>query len=105
MNEVNNQTGGFINNSIYYGDTDSMNILNKYWSQLVDNGSVGKPLGLFKNIYGNLGIFYGRYPAPKMRFCLVIDDFGNILTERTFKGYSEKHRRIKLNEFIAIALS
>ena len=49
MNEVNNQTGVFYNNSIYYGDTDSMYIHNKYWSSLVDNGFVGKTFGWLKN--------------------------------------------------------
>ena len=28
----------------------------------------------------------------------MIDDFGVILTKKTFKGYSEEHRKIKLNE-------
>ena len=36
MNEVMNQIGGFINNSIYYGDTDKMYIPEKYRSVFVD---------------------------------------------------------------------
>ena len=44
MNEVINQIGGFYINSIYYGDTDSMNFHKKYWSDLVDNRFVGKSL-------------------------------------------------------------
>ena len=90
MNEVINQTGGFYNNSIYYTDKDSLYIHKKYWSHLVDNGFVGKSLGLGKNDYGNSGIFYAWFLAPKIKFCLVIDDFGVISSKRTFKGYSEE---------------
>ena len=49
-NEVINQIGGFYNNSIYNGDTDSMYIDKKYWSHLVDDGFVGKYIGLGKMI-------------------------------------------------------
>ena len=38
-----------------------------------------------------------------MKFCLIIDDFGIISAERTFKGYSEEHRMIKLDEYISLA--
>ena len=32
----------------------------------------------------------------------MIDDFGVISAERTFKGYSQKHRMIKLDEYISL---
>ena len=86
MNEVIKQMGGFCKNSIYYGDTDNMYIHKKYWVDLVDNGFVGKSLGLVKNDYGNSGIFYAWYRAPNMTNCLVIDDFGVILVKNAFKG-------------------
>ena len=84
-NEVINQIGVLYNNSRYYGDTDSMYIHKKYWSNLVDNGFVGKSLGLGKNDYGNSGIFYAWFFAPKKKYCLVIEDFGVISAKRTFK--------------------
>ena len=56
MNDVIKQIGGFYNDSIYYTDTDSLYIHKKYWSYLVDNGFVGKSLGLSKKDYGNSGI-------------------------------------------------
>ena len=34
---------------------------------------------------------------------MVIDDFGIISAKRTFKGYSEEHRMIKLNEYISLS--
>ena len=66
MNEVIKQIGGFYNNSIYYGDTDSIHTHKKYWSYLVDKGFAAKPLGLGKNNYGNSGIFYSWFLAPKI---------------------------------------
>ena len=98
MNEVINQMGGYYNESLYYADTDSMYIHKKYWSELVDNGFVGKSHGLGKNDYGYSGIFYSRFLAPKTKYCFVIDVFGGTSAERIFKGYSEEHRILKLNE-------
>ena len=46
MNNVIKQINGFYNNNIYYTDTDSLYIHKKHWSNLVDNESVGKSLGL-----------------------------------------------------------
>ena len=37
------------------------------------------------------------------KYCLVIDDFGIISAKRTFKGYSEEHRMIKLDEYISLS--
>ena len=93
----------FIINSIYYGDTDSIYIHKKYWDDLVDNGFVGKMLGQSKNDYGNSEIFYSWFLSPKIKYGLVIDDFGVISAKRTFKGYSEEHRMIKLGEFISLS--
>ena len=103
MNYVIEQINGFYNNSIYYTDTDSLYIHKNHWSNLVDNGFVGKSLGLGKNDYGNSGIFYAWFLAPKIKYCLVIDDFGIISAKRTFKGYSEEHRLIKLEEYISLS--
>ena len=103
MNSVIKQIDGFYNNNIYYTDTDSLYIHKKYWSVLVDNEFVRKSLGLGKNDYGNSGFFYAWFLAPKIKYCLVIDDFGVISAKRTFKGYSEEHRMIKLDEYISLS--
>ena len=79
MNEVINQLGGIYNNSVYYTDTDSVHNHNKYWSDLVENSFGGKSLGFGKNDYGNSGIFYAWILAPKIKYCLVIDDFDVVL--------------------------
>ena len=56
-----------------------------------------------KNDYGKSGIFYAWFLAPKIKYFLVIDDFVIISAKRTFKGYSEEHRMIKLEEYISLA--
>ena len=101
LSEVINQIAGFCNNCIYYGNTDSMYIQKKYWSSLVDKGFVGKTLGLGKTDYGDSGIFYAWFLAQKIKYCLMIGDYGVIWLKRTFKGYTEEHRMRKLNEFIS----
>ena len=103
MDDVINQIDGFYNLSIYYTDTDSLYFRRKYWSDLVDNGFVGKFLGLGKSDYGNSGIFYAWFLAPKIKYCLVIDHFDAIWSKRTFEGYSEEHRMIKLEKFILLS--
>ena len=103
MKEIISQKGGFYNNSIYYEDTDTMYLHMKYWFDLVDNGFVGESLGLGKIDYGNSGKFYAKFLAPKIKYCLVIDDFGVISAKRTFKGYSEEHGMVKLDENISLS--
>ena len=103
MNKVIKEIDGFYNNIIYYTDTDSLYIHKKHWNKLVEKGFVGKSLGLGKNDYGNSGIFYAWFLAPKIKYCLIIDDFGIISAKRTFKSYSEEHRLIKLEEYISLS--
>ena len=103
MNDVFREIYGFYSNCIYYGDTDSGCIYKKHWSTLVEKGFVGKSLGLGKNDYGNSGIIYAWFLAPKTKYCLVIDDVGVISAKTTFKGYSEEHKLIKLDEYISLS--
>ena len=70
---------------------------------MVDNGFVGKTLGWVKNDYANSDLLFAWFLAPKIKYCLVIDDFGVISAIRTFKGYSEEHREIKLDDFLSLA--
>ena len=103
LNDVFHEIDAFYNNVIYYTDTDSGYIHKKYWNKLDEKGYVGKKLGQGKNDYGDSSIFYGWFLAPKIKFCLVIDDFGIISVKRTFKGYSEEHRLKKLDEHISLS--
>ena len=103
MNNVFREIDAFYNNVIYYTDTDSGYIHKKYWNKLDEKGYVGRKLGEGKNDYGDSGIFYAWFLAPKTKYCLVNDDFGIISAKRTFKGYSEEHRMINLEEYISLS--
>ena len=70
---------------------------------MVDIEFVGKSYGLDKNDYVNLGISYAWFLTPKIKYCLVIDDFGVILAKRTFEAYSEEHRMMRLDKFISFS--
>ena len=65
MNDIFREIDGFYSKNIYHGDTDSGYIHKKHWSTLVEKGDVGKSLGLGKNDYGDSGIFYSWFLAPK----------------------------------------
>ena len=103
MNEMFPVIHGFYSNCVYYGDTDSGFLHKKHWCTLIGKGCVGKSLGLGKNDYGNSGIFYAWFSALKIKYCLVIDDIGVIWAKGTFKGYSDEHRMIKLDEYISLS--
>ena len=78
MDNVIEQIDGFYNNIIYYTDTDSLYIHKKHWSTLVEKGYVGKYLGRGKNDHGDSGIFFAWFLAPKIKYCLIVDDYGII---------------------------
>ena len=91
-----------INN--YYGDTDSAYIHENRWSTLAEKRFVGKPLGHGNNDFGNAGIFYFWFLAPKTKFCLDINGYyGVISAERSSKGFSKEHRMIKFNGSISLS--
>ena len=102
MNDVIKQIGGFYKNIVYYTDTDSLYIHKKDWSSLVDNGLVGKS-GWGKNEYIESGKFRAWILAANIKYCIVIDHFFVISAKRTFKGYSEEHWMIKMDEYLSLS--
>ena len=80
------------NNSIYYGDTDSLYIENKYWDVLDKTNLVGEGLCRGKNDYKTGSIFYGLFRASKIKYCLTIDDYGIIQEHKTFTGFTDSKR-------------
>ena len=67
MNNFIREINGFYNNSIYYGDTDSLYIEKKFWDVL-DKANLVEGLFQGKNAYKTGGIFYGLFLAPKKYF-------------------------------------
>ena len=53
---------------------------------------VGEKFCHGKNDYKTSGIFYGLYLAPKLKYCLTIDNFGIIQEHKTFKGFIDSNR-------------
>ena len=92
MNNFIREINGFYNNSIYYGDTDSLYIEKKYWDVLDKANLVGEELCQGKNDYKTGGTFYGLFLAPKIKYCLTIDDYGIIQEQKTFKGLNDSKR-------------
>ena len=77
---------GAKNPKIYYGDTDSLYIHKDNWNILNERGNVGNDLGQGKNDYGDGGIILGYFIAPKIKYCLVLNDKYILEEKKTFKG-------------------
>ena len=99
MNNFIREINGFYNNSIYYGDTDSLYIEKNYWEVLDEANLVGEGLCRGKNDYKTRGIFYGLLLAPKIKYCLTIDDYGIIQEHKTFKGFNDSKRLIDRSQY------
>ena len=81
---------GFKNPKIYYGNTDSVYILKEEWEILNKNGFIGNNLGQGKNDYGDGGIVFGLYLAPKVKYNIVLTEDFMLQEKVTFKGYQER---------------
>ena len=99
MNKFIKEINGFYNNSIYYGDTDSLYIEKKYWDVLNNANLVGEELCQGKNDYKTGGIFYSLFLTPKIKYCLTIDDYGVIKEHKTFKGFCDSKRLLDRSQY------
>ena len=99
MNNFIREINGYYNNSIYYGDTDSLYIEKKYWDVLDKANLVGKNLYQGKNDYKTDGIFYGLFLAPKIKYVLTINDCGIIQQHMTFKGFNDSKRLLDRSRY------
>ena len=99
MNNFIREINRFYNNSIYYGDTDSLYIEKKFWDVLDKANLVGEDLCQGKNDYKTGGIFYGLFLAPKIEYCLTTDDYGIIQEHKTFKGFNDSRRLLDRSQY------
>ena len=76
-----------------------MYIEKKYWDVLDKANLVGEQLGQGKNDYKTGGIFYGLFLAPKIKYCLTIDDYGIIQGHKTFKGFNDSKRLLARSQY------
>ena len=101
MNDVLLALDGFKNNKIYYGDTDCVYIHKNDYNIIIEKGLVGKDLFQSKNDYGeNAGIVYGLFLAPKVKYCIVIDENGILSQKTTFKGFNQNINNITFKDFL-----
>ena len=59
----------------------------------------GKNLCQDKNDYETGGIFYGLLLAPKIKYCLTINEFGVIQQHMTFKGFNDSERLLDQSQY------
>ena len=88
MNNFIHAINRFYTNDIYYTDTDSLYFDIKHWDKLDKACLFGKGLLQGKNDYKDGGNFYGLFLAPKIYFCLTINNFGVVSEHKTFKGFN-----------------
>ena len=89
MNNFIHAIDGFYTNDVYYIDTDSLYIENKHWDKLDREGLAGKNLLQGKNDYKDGGIFYALFLAPKIKYCLIINNYGVIDEKKCFKSFTD----------------
>ena len=92
MNDFVGKINGFYENNIYYTDTDSLYIEKKFWDVLDKANLVEDNLCQGKSDYKTGGISYGLFLAPKINYCLSIDEYGIIQEHKTFKGFNYSKR-------------
>ena len=99
MNNFVEVIGGFKTNNVFYQDTDSLYIEKKHWNVLNAVGCVGSNLCQGKNDYDLGGIFFGLFLAPKIKYCLTINEFGVIEEHKTFKGFGDVNRLLDSKKY------
>ena len=92
MNILIREINGFHNNSLYYGDTDTLCMEKKYLDVLDKVNLVGEELFQGKNVYKTGGIFYGLFLGAKANYCLTMEYYGIIQEHKTFKGFNDSKR-------------
>ena len=60
---------------------------------------IGDNLCQGKNVYETGGIFYGLFLAPKIKYCLTIDDYGIIQEHKFFKGINDSKRLLDRSQY------
>ena len=99
MNNFIRKIDGFYTINVYISDTDSLYIEKKYWDVLDKANLVGDNLCQGKNDYKSAGVFYGLFLAPKINYCLTINEFGIIEEHKTFQGFNYSKRLLDHSQY------
>ena len=92
MNKFLREINEFYKNIIYYTDTDSLYMEKLYWDALDKAVLVGEGLCQSGKEYKIGGLFYGLFLAPKIKYCLTIDELGIVQEHKTFKRFNDSNR-------------
>ncbi|ESP03454.1 hypothetical protein LOTGIDRAFT_171393 [Lottia gigantea] len=93
---------GFYKPEIYNTNTDSLYISSSNWDKLNEAGLVSEnEYCKGKNDYGDGGIIFGLYLAPKVKYNIILTSDGILKEKKTFKGYS--NYKIKVEDYIQLA--
>ncbi|ESO91845.1 hypothetical protein LOTGIDRAFT_163204 [Lottia gigantea] len=88
MNNFIHVIDGFYKPEIYYTDTDSLYISSSNWDKLNEAGLVSEnEYSKGKNDYGDGGIIFGLYLAPKVKYNIILTSDGVLKEKKTFKGH------------------
>ncbi|ESP02059.1 hypothetical protein LOTGIDRAFT_157200 [Lottia gigantea] len=102
MNNFIRVIDGFYKPEIYYTDTDSLYISSSNWDKLYEGGLVSEnDYCKGKNDYGDGGIIFGLYLAPKVKYNIILTSDGVLKEKKTFKGYSKD--KISVEDYIRLA--
>ncbi|ESO91506.1 hypothetical protein LOTGIDRAFT_153948 [Lottia gigantea] len=102
MKNFNHVIDGFYKPEIYYTVTDSLYISSSNWDTLNEAGLVSEnDYCKGKNDYGDGGIIFGLYLAPKVKYDIILTSDGVLKEKKTFKGYF--NYKIKVDDYIRLA--
>ncbi|ESP03481.1 hypothetical protein LOTGIDRAFT_171418 [Lottia gigantea] len=102
MNNFIHVIDGFYKPEIYYTDTDSLYISSNNWDKLTKAGLVSEnEYCKGKNDYGDGGIIFGLYLAPKVKYNIILTSDGVLKEKKTFKCYS--NNKITVDDYIRLA--
>ena len=76
-----------------------MYIEKKYWDVLDKANLVGEELCQGKSDYKTGGILYSLISALKIKYCLIIDNYGIIQEHKTFKEFNDSYRILDRSQY------
>ena len=84
---------------MYYRDSDSLYIEEKYWDVLDKASLIGKRFCQGKNDLQSGSIFYGFYLAPEIKYVLTENEYGVIQENKTSKGFNDSNRLLERSQY------
>ena len=100
MNDVVIALDGYKNYNKNYSDTDSKYIHKNHYDIVKGQRLLGKDILQSKNNYWNAGILDGLFLAPKIKYCIVINDNGLLQQKISFTGCDREISQVGFKDFL-----